>query len=140
MNAFRTAILITTSLVLVTPTMAQPFDIKWYSIDSGGATTPSTGGAFGVAGTIGQPEAGAVLSGGVYTFTGGFWAGIPSSCYANCDGSSVSPVLTANDFQCFLNRFAANDPYANCDSSTGTPALTANDFQCFINKFASGCS
>ena len=30
--------------------------------------------------------------------------------------------------------------YANCDGSTGTPALTANDFQCFINKYAGGCS
>ena len=30
-----------------------------------------------------------------------------TSCYANCDGSLVPPILTANDFQCFLNRFAA---------------------------------
>ncbi len=60
-------------------------------------------------------------------------------CYANCDGSSGSPALTANDFQCFINKYAANDPYANCDSSTGTPKLTANDFQCFINAYAAGC-
>jgi hypothetical protein len=65
-------------------------------------------------------------------------AGAP--CYANCDGSTGSPVLTANDFQCFLNRFAAGDSYANCDGSSGTPALTANDFQCFLNKFAAGCT
>jgi hypothetical protein len=61
-------------------------------------------------------------------------------CYANCDGSTGSPLLTANDFQCFLNKFAAGASYANCDGSTGTPALTANDFQCFLNKFAAGCS
>ncbi len=60
-------------------------------------------------------------------------------CYANCDQSTGSPLLTANDFQCFINKFAANDPYANCDGSTGTPSLTANDFQCFINAFAAGC-
>ena len=29
------------------------------------------------------------------------------SCYANCDGSTSSPRLTANDFQCFLNAYAA---------------------------------
>jgi subtilisin-like proprotein convertase family protein len=29
--------------------------------------------------------------------------------------------------------------YANCDQSTGTPLLTANDFQCFINAYAAGC-
>ncbi len=62
------------------------------------------------------------------------------ACYANCDNSTGSPVLTANDFQCFLDRFAASDPYANCDGSTGSPTLTPNDFQCFLNKFAAGCS
>jgi len=61
-------------------------------------------------------------------------------CYPNCDNSTATPVLTGNDFQCFLNRFAAFDPYANCDGSTNIPQLTANDFQCFLNKFASGCS
>jgi hypothetical protein len=60
-------------------------------------------------------------------------------CPANCDGSTGAPVLTANDFQCFLNKFAAGDPSANCDCSSGTPVLTANDFQCFLNKFAAGC-
>jgi plastocyanin len=63
-----------------------------------------------------------------------------ATCYPNCDGSSGSPLLTANDFQCFINRFAAGESYANCDGSTGTPSLTANDFQCFLNAFAAGCS
>ncbi len=61
-------------------------------------------------------------------------------CYANCDGSTSTPILTANDFQCFLNKFAAADPTANCDGSTATPILTANDFQCFLNTYAAGCS
>jgi murein tripeptide amidase MpaA len=61
------------------------------------------------------------------------------ACYANCDGSTGTPLLTSNDFQCFLNRFAAGDAFANCDGSTGTPLLTSNDFQCFLNKFAAGC-
>ena len=69
--------------------------------------------------------------------TGGSGGG---GCYANCDGSTGSPLLTANDFQCFLNKYAANDPYANCDGSTGSPLLTANDFQCFLNKYAAGCT
>lgn len=60
-------------------------------------------------------------------------------CTANCDLSAGTPVLTSNDFQCFLNRFAEGDSRANCDQSTGTPALTSNDFQCFINAFAAGC-
>jgi hypothetical protein len=61
-------------------------------------------------------------------------------CYPNCDGTSTAPILTANDFQCFLNSFAAGESYANCDGSTGAPALTGNDFQCFLNRFAAGCN
>jgi hypothetical protein len=61
-------------------------------------------------------------------------------CYANCDGSSASPRLTANDFACFLNAYASGSPSANCDQSSATPQLTANDFACFLNAFASGCS
>jgi hypothetical protein len=60
-------------------------------------------------------------------------------CYANCDDSTVAPVLNANDFLCFLNQFAQGQPYANCDGSTVLPVLTPNDFQCFLNQFAAGC-
>jgi len=59
------------------------------------------------------------------------------SCAANCDGSTGSPVLTGNDFQCFLNAYVSGAPYANCD---GVGGLTANDFQCFLDKYAAGCS
>jgi hypothetical protein len=73
------------------------------------------------------------------------WQGSDASrlivgCYPNCDKSTASPILNANDFQCFLNRFAAGDPYANCDGSTSPPVLNANDFQCYLNTYAAGCS
>jgi len=64
---------------------------------------------------------------------------VGAACYANCDGSTVGPVLTANDFQCFLNAFSAGSSYANCDGSTVSPVLTANDFQCFLNAYSNGC-
>jgi hypothetical protein len=63
-----------------------------------------------------------------------------SVCYANCDGSTTSPVLNVLDFACFLNRFAAGDSYANCDGSTTAPVLNVLDFACFLNAFAAGCS
>jgi hypothetical protein len=62
-----------------------------------------------------------------------------SLCYANCDGSTAAPILNPNDFQCFLNAFAAGSAYANCDGSSANPILNANDFQCFLNKYAAGC-
>lgn len=63
-----------------------------------------------------------------------------ASCYANCDGSTGSPLLNGNDFQCFLNAFGANSAYANCDGSTAAPVLNANDFQCFLDRYAAGCT
>jgi hypothetical protein len=63
----------------------------------------------------------------------------PPPCYANCDDSNAPPLLNANDFQCFLNKFAAADSYANCDGSTVAPVLNANDFQCFLGQYAVGC-
>ncbi len=37
----------------------------------------------------------------------------PAGRCANCDHSSVTPELNANDFQCFINEFAATSPYAD---------------------------
>ena len=65
--------------------------------------------------------------------------GGPAPCYPNCDASTSIPLLTANDFQCFLNAYASGLTYANCDGSTSNPLLTANDFQCFLNAYATGC-
>ncbi len=60
-------------------------------------------------------------------------------CYANCDGSTGTPALTAADFVCFLGKFRSGDPAANCDGSTGSPLLSAGDFVCFLNAFRAGC-
>jgi hypothetical protein len=61
------------------------------------------------------------------------------TCYANCDGSTGSPALSASDFVCFLSAFRAGAPYANCDGSTAAPTLTASDFVCFLSAFRAGC-
>jgi hypothetical protein len=53
--------------------------------------------------------------------------------------SGVMPVLNANDFVCFLNRFGAGEAWANCDGSTNQPVLNVADFVCFMNKYAAGC-
>ena len=60
-------------------------------------------------------------------------------CYANCDGSTITPVLNVADFSCFLTKFAALHPYANCDGSTIAPVHNVADFSCFLTKFAAGC-
>jgi hypothetical protein len=74
-----------------------------------------------------QPLIGSII----YDFAG---------CYANCDSSTIPPVLNVNDFVCFLGKFANGDSYANCDGSTTPPVLNVNDFLCFTTQFAAGCS
>lgn len=67
-------------------------------------------------------------------------ARVGPACYANCDGSTIPPVLNVTDFVCFQTRFAAGDPRANCDGSTQPPVLNVADFICFQSAFAAGCS
>jgi len=57
-------------LVLAVSARAQNYSIDWFTIDGGGGT--SSGGAYTVSGTIGQPDAGK-MSGGAYSIDGGFW-------------------------------------------------------------------
>jgi hypothetical protein len=48
------------------------YSIDWQTIAGGGGT--STGGVYTVSGTIGQPDAGAPMTNGQYSVTGGFWS------------------------------------------------------------------
>src|SRR5262249_24178427 len=49
-------------------------------------------------------------------------------CYANCDGSTITPHLNVMDYVCFLNQYASGVSYANCDQSTLPPLINVNDF------------
>ncbi|MBC7226201.1 MAG: hypothetical protein H5T61_03090 [Thermoflexales bacterium] len=80
MNASRFtfhASLLLALLVLLAPVaLAQSgggYDLTRSTVDGGGYTW-STGGAYALGGTVGQPDAGALSSGG-YTLLGGFWGG-----------------------------------------------------------------
>ena|ERR1051326_1558612 len=114
------------------------FQMDWHTIDNSGGkmTGPNQ---LELEGTVGQHDAGP-LSGGGFTLSGGYWGLTEEpACWANCDNSTIAPVLNVLDFSCFLNHFAAGDAYANCDESTTAPVLNVLDFGCFLNKFAAGC-
>jgi hypothetical protein len=64
---------------------------------------------------------------------------LPAACYANCDSSTLLPVLNILDFICFQNKFAQGNTYANCDGSTTPPVLNVADFTCFMNRYIQGC-
>lgn len=58
------------------------------------------------------------------------------NCPADLNGDGIVSIA---DVITFMNFFAASNPRANCDLSTTTPILNANDFACFLNKLAQGC-
>jgi hypothetical protein len=94
-----------------------------------------------VTGTFSTVNLPTLSSGHIWFITyGPNYVRLYATCYGNCDGSSTAPVLNANDFNCFLNKFAAGDGYANCDGSSVAPTLNANDFNCFLNSYAAGCN
>jgi hypothetical protein len=53
---------------------AQDYAIDRFKVAGGGGT--SSGGAFSLTGTIGQPDAAAPVSGGAFVLSGGFWGGV----------------------------------------------------------------
>jgi hypothetical protein len=61
-------------VVAVLGLQAQTYSIDWSTIDGGGGR--SVGGGYILEGTIGQPDAGPVLTGGGYELRGGFWPGL----------------------------------------------------------------
>jgi len=68
----RGAVGLLLAIVSLNAVRAQSYSIDWSTIDGGGGV--STGGVYQVSGTIGQPDAGAAMTGGSYSVTGGFWS------------------------------------------------------------------
>ncbi len=76
-------------LFLDTSIEAQTFSISWYKIAGGGGY--NNGGNFELEGTIGQHDAGPVMTGGGFQLAGGFWA-----------GGTTSETVLANSFNVLL--------------------------------------
>ncbi|MBC7259363.1 MAG: hypothetical protein H5T65_08950 [Chloroflexi bacterium] len=68
------AVVILTVLLLTVTAMASgPYELTWYFIGGGGVQCQ--GGPYTLAASIGHT--GESASGGAYSLTGGFWAGVP---------------------------------------------------------------
>jgi len=86
-RALAGLLIVAGSSAFVLPAAAQfaDYQISWWTADGGGYMF-STGGTYGLGGTIGQPDAG-VMTAGQYKVQGGFWAGARSRLGdLNCDG------------------------------------------------------
>ena len=94
------------SALCLASSLSAGYAVDWYTVDSGGDMW-CTGGEFELSGSIGQPDAGPVMTGGDFTLVGGFWPAVAvEPAYGlgdlNCDGSlnglDIDPfvlVLTA---------------------------------------------
>jgi hypothetical protein len=117
---------------------AQPY-IDWHKISGGGGT--STGGAYQVSGTLGQPDAGVAMSGGTYSLTGGFWslinvvqtAGAPT-LYISHAGNTVT-VYWQNTGTWTLQQ---NSNLATTNWTANTSWTTSNGMNSLIINNPSG--
>lgn len=110
-------------------------EIPWHTIDAGGGR--STASIFELTGTIGQPDASRVLSGGRYSISGGFW---PGRANAGCNPADIEQpfgVLDIDDVLLFLDAFATNNPIADLSLPSGV--LDIDDVLVFLDRFAAGC-
>lgn len=112
---------------------AQPFTIDWASIDGGGGT--SFGGAYSLTASIGQPDAGTPLSGGIYTLTGGFLAGVGAvpSCLADFNRSGGATIQDVFDF---LAAWFDGNPAADVNTSG---SVSLQDIFDFLTAWFIGC-
>ena len=123
-----------------TAAQAQSYDLSWFSIDGGG--NPSSAGSFDLSGTVGQPDAGASMTGNGFELTGGFWtiaADQVSGCGSadfNCDGDTGTDSDIEAFFACLAGNCCALCGSAdfNGDGDIGTDA----DIESFFRVLAGG--
>ncbi len=75
-------------LLLCNSAFAQ-YSIDWYTVDGGGGTTSD--GVYEISGTIGQPDAGTVLSAD-YAIEGGFWSGLEAIPQPTPPSLAIEPL------------------------------------------------
>lgn len=112
------------------------YQIEWSTVDGGGLM-PSTGGAYELAGTIGQPDAqvAPLMSGGPFQITGGFWA-VTQVCYCLAD-LNVDGKKDGRDVQQFVACVigGGNCSCADVDQING---VTIGDVLVFVNDLLAG--
>jgi hypothetical protein len=129
------------SLLLAAAASAQP-TIDPHKIAGGGGT--SVGSTFTLSGTIGQCDAGPVLSAGSITLTGGFWAAAGpaapqcGSADFNCDGDIGTDADIESFFACLSGSCPPlpcnNNADFNADGDIGTDA----DIEAFFRVLGGG--
>ncbi len=155
MNRILKATLLIFGLLPAAASLAlADFSLDWWTVDGGGDMW-TTGGGFELSGTIGQPDAGTVMTGGGFELTGGFWAvgapEVPQVCVGdlNCDGSidfgDINPfVLYLSNFSAWQAEFpgcTALNGDIDCDGTYGQASFVdINPFVALMGQCGVGCA
>lgn len=112
--------------------LGPDYDLSWHTIDGGGVMF-STGGAFELSGTIGQPDAG-TLAAGDFELTGGFWFALaPGDC--NSDGGVT--LFDYGDFEsCLSGPGAGVPPGCACFDMNRDGKIDLRDFAVLQSGFS----
>jgi hypothetical protein len=128
-------------LAALSPAANAQLSMAWFTVDGGGGT--STGGALALRFTVGQPDAGAAMTGGQLTLVGGFWGGVGSTlACGTSDFDGDGDAGTDADIEAFFACLAGNccplcypgGADFNADGDSGTDA----DIESFFRVLAGG--
>jgi hypothetical protein len=130
-------------LSLACPALAGPDEslwIDWYTVDGGGGSTSA--GEFTLSGTVGQPDAGALVASGCdFAVFGGYWGQfsdvIPnpperprlSICFASANSLLLS-WPGSHPGCCVQKRLADAQTW---DDVNATPVLVGNEYRVTLN-------
>ena len=127
---------------LAQTSLAQPaFAVNWFTIDGGGQTF-SQSPNFQLGGTIGQPDALQLATGGGFELVGGFWAvallGEGTPCPGDLNGDGVVDI---SDLAILLANFgtAAGATFEDGDSD-GDGDVDIADLAVLLSNFGASCS
>ena len=133
----RLALLVAASLAI-----AGDFDIRWYTIDSGGGDSQHFDG-WRVQGAVGRPDADAFMTAGGWELTGGFVAGLrPSLCLGDTDGNDVVDLI---DLSYVLANFGTTSGAHRWDGDVephleGDGDVDLTDLTVVLARFGEFCS
>jgi hypothetical protein len=131
LNTRTTLLALLATLALGAAPAFGQFTINWSTIAGGGGTT--TGSAFSLSGTVGQPDAGGPMIGGAFSLSGGFWLAAAPVCRPDINGDGQVNVA---DFLAFLSLYSAGSARADVN---GDGQINVADFLAFLAAYSAGC-
>lgn len=114
--------------------LADDHALDWCTVDGGGAMH-ATGGVFELSGTIGQPDAGTLMTGGDFELSGGFWTTPACWCLSdvNHDGRR-----DGHDVQNFIDCLLAGGSDCSCADVDANGVLNLADVAVFVDDLLAG--